>query len=235
MVKKVNFSRHVEVFWLNQTALWAAEGLTKPEINDKINLMLSSQINCKVNLGKTRNQLTSLWVDSDELIKADFTETAVNLVHEYEELPLALHFGLLVAKKKFFADVVRFIGRHSKLNEYFTYAQAQKKVVELYGDTETVKRSLRSVLKTLVELGFIQRSDNRNYVVAKQKLSVPKNLKNWLLSAVLYSENARSRTLSDLLDDAVWFPFEFYIDPAEIDKNLFEIHHQGNDEMLFLK
>lgn len=235
MVKKVNFSRHMEVLWLNQTALWAAEGLTKPEINRKINQMLSSQINCKVNLGKTRNQLTSIWLDSGDSVDQEFTNTAINLVSKYEELPLALHLGLLIAKKKFFADILRFIGRHSKLNDSFTYAQAQKKTVELYGDTETVKRSLRSALKTMVELDLIQRSSNRSYVVNKHKHMVPNELKNWLLTAVLYSEKATSRTLNDILDDAVWFPLDYHVAPSEVDKSLFEIHHQGNDEMLFLK
>jgi hypothetical protein len=63
MSKKVNYSRHIETYWLDQTALWVAEGLNKQELHDKINSMLSPLINCKVNLGKTRNQLTSLWFD----------------------------------------------------------------------------------------------------------------------------------------------------------------------------
>ncbi|MCQ8879336.1 hypothetical protein NQT69_15110 [Pseudoalteromonas shioyasakiensis] len=235
MSKRVNYSRHIEAHWLDQTALWVAEGLNKQELHDKINSMLSPLINCKVNLGKTRNQLTSLWFDKNDNVSNEFSEFAVEYVKESHDIPLVIHWGLLIAKKKFFADVARFIGRNSKLNDSFTYAQVQKRMVELYGDTETVKRGLRSVLKTMVDFGVLQRSNARNYQVNQINLAVPNKLMNWLLCALLFSEDAMSRTLSDIIDDAIWFPFELSIEPEYIDKQWFEVHQQGYELMLFRK
>jgi hypothetical protein len=235
MSKQVNYGRHVEVHWLDQTALWVAEGLDKQELHDKINSMLAPSINCKVNLGKTRNQLTSLWVDKYKDVNEEFLAFAVNQVKEGNEIPLVLHWGLLISKKKFFADVTRFIGRNSKLNDSFTYAQAQKRMVELYGDTETVKRALRSVLKTLVEFGVLMRSNTRSYQIANNNLAIPNRLMNWLLCALLLSEDVMSRSLSDITDDAVWFPFDFNVQSEDVDKQWFELHQQGNDLMLFRK
>lgn len=235
MSKRVNYSRHIEAHWLDQTALWVAEGLNKQELHDKINSMLSPLINCKVNLGKTRNQLTSLWFDKNDNVSNEFSEFAVEYVKDSHDIPLVIHWGLLIAKKKFFADVARFIGRNSKLNDSFTYAQVQKRMVELYGDTETVKRGLRSVLKTMVDFGVLQRSNARNYQVNQINLAVPNKLMNWLLCALLFSEDAMSRTLSDIIDDAIWFPFELSIEPEDIDKQWFEVHQQGYELMLFRK
>lgn len=235
MSKRVNYSRHIEAHWLDQTALWVAEGLNKQELHDKINSMLSPLINCKVNLGKTRNQLTSLWFDKNDSVSNEFSEFAVEYVKEGHDIPLVIHWGLLIAKKKFFADVARFIGRNSKLNDSFTYAQVQKRMVELYGDTETVKRGLRSVLKTMVDFGVLQRSNARSYQVNPNDLAVPNKLMNWLLCALLFSEDIMSRTLSDIIDDAIWFPFELSIEPEDIDKQWFEVHQQGYELMLFRK
>ncbi|MCQ8890909.1 hypothetical protein NQT72_15550 [Pseudoalteromonas carrageenovora] len=235
MPKRVNYSRHIEAHWLDQTALWVAEGLNKQELHDKINSMLSPLINCKVNSGKTRNQLTSLWFDKSDNVSNEFSEFAVEYVKEGHDIPLVVHWGLLIAKKKFFADVARFIGRNSKLNDSFTYAQVQKRMVELYGDTETVKRGLRSVLKTMVDFGVLQRSNVRSYQVSQNNLAVPNKLMNWLLCALLFSEDVMSRTLSDIIDDAIWFPFELSIEPEDIDKQWFEVHQQGYELMLFRK
>jgi len=235
MSKRVNYSRHIEAHWLDQTALWVAEGLSKQELHDKINSMLSPLINCKVNLGKTRNQLTSLWFDKNENVSSEFSVFAVEYVKESHDIPLVIHWGLLIAKKKFFADVARFIGRNSKLNDSFTYAQVQKRMIEMYGDTETVKRGLRSVLKTMVDFGVLLRSNARSYQVNPNNLTVPNKLMNWLLCALLFSEGVMSRTLSDMIDDAVWFPFDITIEPEDIDKQWFEVHQQGYDLMLFRK
>jgi hypothetical protein len=233
MSKKVNFSRHIEQHWLDQTALWVAGKLNKQELHDQINSMLANSINCKVNLGKTRNQLTSIWFNQKDNVLEDFQKFALEQVKDCHDIPLALHWGLLIAKNKFFADVSRFIGRTTKLNPSFTYAQVQKRMVELYGDTETVKRNLRSVLKTLVDFGVLKRGPARAYQASARKFTIPNNLNSWLLYALLVSEDVRSRSLSDITDDAIWFPFELDIRSEDVDKMWFELHQQGNDLMLF--
>ncbi|HDY85179.1 hypothetical protein LCGC14_0467810 [marine sediment metagenome] len=235
MLKKVSFSRHVEKDWLDQTALWCTDNLDKKEIVTKINTMLTPWITCKINLGKTRNQLTSIWIDIPGNIPSRFQKFACDKVRGSSDIPLAIHWGLLIAKKKFFAEVARFIGRTTKLNCSFTYAQVQKRMVELYGDTETVKRHLRSVLKTLVEFGVVIRSSSRSYQVADRKLVVNSDLKNWLLYSLLISEEVMSRSLPDIIDDAIWFPFDFNVQANEIEQSWFELHQQGNDLVIFRK
>ena len=235
MSKKVSFSRHLEKHWLDQTALWVAQDLDAKALSEKIDRLVSSTINCKVNLGKTRNMLTNVWCVKPKHVSEQFQRFAVDQVTHDCDIPLSLHWGVLIAKNKFFADVARFIGRNSKLNASFTYGQAQKRIVELYGDTETVKRHLRSVLKTLVEFGVIVRGNKRDYSVVSEKLTIPTTMNNWLLTALLNSEDVNSRSLSDLLDDAVWFPFNFNVQFNDISTQWFELHEQGNDLILFKK
>jgi hypothetical protein len=235
MSKRVNFSRHIEIQWLDSVAVWVAEGKPKKELDEQIDLMLEPIINCKVNRGKTRNQLTKLWSSMSDEIADDFDQFAINAVIESEHPDFMLHWGMLVAKNNFFADVVRFIGRREKHSEVFTYAQVQKNIVELYGDTETVKRSLRSVLKTLVDFKVLGRQTNRTYKAHKLEHKVESKYKSWLLQSLMYNQKYRSRSLADMLDDLVWFPFVFSVSVNELETTWFDLHQQGNDLVLFKK
>lgn len=235
MSKKVSFSRHIELQWLDSVAKWVAEDKEKKELEEQIDLMLLPSINCKVNRGKTRNQLTKLWFSSSDNIDSTFEQFAINTVKDSKHPDFLLHWGMLVAKNNFFADVVRFIGRREKHSDPFTYAQAQKKIVELYGDTETVKRSLRSVLKTLIDFNVLERKSNGTYKALSVGHDIPSNHKSWLLQSLMYNQDFQSRSLTDLLDDLVWFPFVFSVSVNELETTWFDLHQQGNELILFKK
>lgn len=235
MSKRVNFSRHIEIQWLDSVAVWVTEGKQKKELDELIDLMLEPSVTCKVNRGKTRNQLTKLWSPNSDDVTESFTQFAIEAVLGSERPDFVLHWGMLVAKNNFFADVVRFIGRREKHAEVFTYAQVQKNIVELYGDTETVKRGLRSVLKTLVDFRVLERQTNRTYKAHKLEHKVESKYKSWLLQSLMYSQRYRSRSLTYMLDDLVWFPFVFSVSVNELETTWFDLHQQGNDLVLFKK
>lgn len=235
MSKRVNFSRHIEIQWLDSVAVWVAQGTEKKELDEQIDSMLTPSVNCKVNRGKTRNQLTKLWFSKSDDIADSFDQFAIKAVIDSEHPDFVLHWGMLIAKNNFFADVVRFIGRREKYSEVFTYAQAQKHIVELYGDTETVKRSLRSVLKTLVDFKILERQSNRVYKAHNLAHKVESEYKSWLLQSLMYNQGYRSRSLTDMLDDLVWFPFIFTVSVNKLETTWSDLHQQGNDLILFKK
>ncbi|TCN74247.1 hypothetical protein EDB60_101120 [Vibrio crassostreae] len=235
MSKRVNFSRHIEVQWLDSVAVWVAEGKQKKELDEQIDLMLEPSVTCKVNRGKTRNQLTKLWSPKSDDVTGSFTQFAIEAVLGSEHPNFVLHWGMLIAKNNFFADVVRFIGRREKHSEVFTYAQVQKNIVELYGDTETVKRGLRSVLKTLIDFKVLERQTNRTYKAHKLEHKVESKYKSWLLQSLMYNQRYRSRSLADMLDDLIWFPFILSVSVNELETTWFDLHQQGNDLVLFKK
>ena len=234
MPKIVNFSRHLEKHWLDQVAIWSSQGIGKIELNENIERMLEPYIHCKVNRGKTRNQLTNMWFDASK-VDENWHRLAIDLVKQNDDVPFILHWGMLIAKNVFFADIVRFIGRKNKYNDYFTYGQAQKHIAELYGDTETVKRALRSVLKTLVEFQIILREKSGYYKPQVTGYEIKKEYKNWIIIGLMQNRATSSCSVFDLLDDLVWFPFSFTLSINEVDPMLFDLHQQGNDIVLFRK
>ncbi|WP_219079306.1 hypothetical protein [Vibrio parahaemolyticus] len=48
MSKRVNFSRHIEIQWLDSVAVWVTEGKQKKELDEQIDLMLEPSVTCKV-------------------------------------------------------------------------------------------------------------------------------------------------------------------------------------------
>lgn len=234
MPKKVNFNRHLEKHWLDQVAILSSQKIDEIDVFENISRILEPSVRSKINRDKTRSQLMNIW-----FYKSGFDESwhasAFEYLNKVDHVPFILHWGMLITKNNFFADAVRFIGRKTKYNSQFTYGQIEKYISELYGDTETVKRSLRSVLKTLINFQIIHREQNGYYSSQKSKGIIEKKYKNWLLFGLMQSKGLNSRSVVDLVDDLVWFPFLFTLTVNEIDESLFELHQQGNDLILFKK
>ena len=235
MSKRVNFSRHLALDWLDQVAIQCSQGIELKTINENLERMLEPFVTCKVNRGKTRNQLINLWAKVPENINKSFNQVGFEFVQQNDSLPLILHWGQLVAKNLFFSDIVRFIGRKAKHGDSFTYAQIQKSLVEQYGGTETVKRALRSVLKTLVGFQIVKKETHRLYSPQKLSITVESKYKSWLMLALMHNQEVSSRSLNDLVDDLIWFPFELSVNINELSDSYFELHQQGNDLVLFRK
>ncbi|EJS8736406.1 hypothetical protein MU083_005006, partial [Escherichia coli] len=112
----------------------------------------------KENRRKARNLLTSVWTQPvDQYIK-NFFDKGIELHKDAESFSLPIHWGMLIARKPFFAEVARFIGRQARLNNTFTYAQAFRRMSMLYGETEATSRALSAVLRTVMELGILKRN-----------------------------------------------------------------------------
>lgn len=235
MSKTVSFCRHIEKEWLEQTLRWAASGSSLPELNDSIEQLLSSQVNTRENRRKARNLLTSIWraPNDDNLNK--FYQAGLTFHKKQDEYNLAIHWGMLVARKPFFMDVARFIGRTSKLNETFSLNQAQRRMKVIYGETETTSRALRAVLRTMIDLDVISRLSPSLYQAKLKFHHVESDMVNWLIKAKFISDETESRELDDALHDPVWFPFNISLHTNNIESDWFEQHQQGSSIYLFNK
>lgn len=235
MSKTVSFPRHIEKEWLEQTLRWAARGASLSELNDSIEQLLSAQINTRENRRKARNLLTSIWHCPNENNLSRFYQAGLDFHKEKDEYNLAIHWGMLVAKKSFFVDVARFIGRTSKLNETFSLDQAQRRMKLIYGDTETTSRALRAVLRTMMDLDAVTRLSPSVYQAKLKFHVVESDMVNWLLKAQFISDDTESRELDDALHDPVWFPFSMSLNANLIENKWFEQHQQGSSIYLFNK
>jgi len=234
MVKTPGFCRHVEKEWLEQSLRWVANGASSAQLNNSLDNFLSAYIVSKENRRKARNLLTSVWTQPvDQYIK-NFFDKGIELHKDAESFSLPIHWGMLIARKPFFAEVARFIGRQARLNNTFTYAQAFRRMSMLYGETAATSRALSAVLRTMMELGILKRNISPAcYSIVNQRVSISSHLANWLLDALLISSNKESISLDDALNDQALFPFHLDINLCNLDMSALECLQQGNSIVIF--
>ncbi|WP_219079308.1 hypothetical protein [Vibrio parahaemolyticus] len=61
-------------------------------------------------------------------------------------------------------------------------------------------------------------------------------VKGWLVvEAIMHSNQSSSRSLSNINDDTVWFPFKLFFDLSDVQTNKeLEAHLQSSDTVVFL-
>lgn len=232
MVKTPGFCRHVEKEWLEQTLRWVASEADSMQLNNNLEVFLGAYIATKENRRKARNLLTSIWMRPKN--KDVFFDTSIQLYQDIDSFSLPIHWGMLIAKKPFFAEVARFIGRQARLNNTFTFSQAFRRMSMLYGETQATSRALSAVLRTMIELGVLDRSDKlTSYSVVPFQEKVNNHIANWLTTAAMISLNKMSISLDEILTDQVFFPFQVDINLNTLDVSTFEYLQQGNAIVVF--
>ncbi|CAM6801054.1 hypothetical protein [Morganella morganii] len=232
MVKTPGFCRHIEKEWLEQTLRWVASEADSVQLNKNLEVFLGTYIATKENRRKARNLLTSIWMRQKN--KDVFFETGIQLHQEIDVFSLPIHWGMLIAKKPFFAEVARFIGRQARLNDAFTFSQVFRRMSMLYGETQATSRALSAVLRTMIELGVIDRSNKlTSYSIVPIQEKVSNHIANWLTTAAMISLNKVSISLDEVLADQVFFPFQIDINLNTLDVSTFEYLQQGNSIVVF--
>lgn len=232
MVKTPGFCRHVEKEWLEQTLRWVASETDSVQLNKNLELFLGAYIATKENRRKARNLLTSIWMRPKN--KDVFFDTSIQLHQEIDTFSLPIHWGMLISKKPFFAEVARFIGRQARLNDTFTFSQVFRRMSMLYGETQATSRALSAVLRTMIELGVIDRSNKlTSYSIVPIQEKVSPHIANWLTTAAMISLNKVSISLDEVLADQVFFPFQIDINLNTLDVSTFEYLQQGNSIVVF--
>ncbi len=232
MVKTPCFCRHVEKEWLEQTLRWVASETDSVQLNKNLELFLGAYIATKENRRKARNLLTSIWMRPKN--KDVFFDTSIQLHQEIDTFSLPIHWGMLISKKPFFAEVARFIGRQARLNDTFTFSQVFRRMSMLYGETQATSRALSAVLRTMIELGVIDRSNKlTSYSIVPIQEKVSTHIANWLTTAAMISLNKVSISLDEVLADQVFFPFQIDINLNTLDVSTFEYLQQGNSIVVF--
>lgn len=101
-------------------------------------------------------------------------------------------------------------------------------------ETQATSRALSAVLRTMIELGVIDRSDKlTSYSVVPTQEKVSNYIANWLTTAAMISLNKVSISLDEVLADQVFFPFQIDINLNTLDVSTFEYLQQGNSIVVF--
>ena len=231
----IGFNRHLEMDWLVQTASWAANGFDGQDLKNKIDLLLTPRFDSQVAKDKTRNLLFGVWCAESKYYPVAFHDDACRYLLHYSELNAALHWGMMLVKYPFFYNVVSQVGKMARHDGEFIYNQLEQRIVEVYGDTSTIKRCMQFVVRTMINLEMLSNPALGLYKLKRPVQIQQPELCSWLAEVSIRASGNTSKSLDAIVVDPAWFPFDIQFNEYCISLNpRLELHHQANGSVVFL-
>ena len=231
----IGFNRHLEMDWLVQTASWSANGIHGLALKNKIDSLLAPSFDSKVAQDKTRNLLFGIWDSESKSVPKAFHSDACKLLIEHSEINIAIHWGMMLVKYPFFYNIVVQIGRMTKHEGLFIYNQLEQRITEIYGDTSTIKRCMQFVVRTLINLELLSNPKSGTYQLRKSIVIKYDNVIAWLTEVSVRAQGNSSKSMSAIINDPAWFPFDINFNENRLSSNIrLDVHHQANDAIIFL-
>lgn len=229
----IGFDRYIERQWLDQTAEWVVQGITKDQLHENIDLYLFPYIKGETSLRKSKNVLFGIWSNENNH-NQDFKEKARRLYQQANlSEKLAIHWGLAVASYPFFVSLTRLLGRLYRLQDDVSSQEIVRRAVEQHGDTESVRRATTRLLQSLCQWGVLEPAQKSVFRPAKEIQIHNSEIVTWLVGSIFYSTDRERYSLQELLSDPAWFPFETCNSDFDIGRsNLLEIVHRGVGDAL---
>lgn len=227
----IGFDRYIEKQWIDQTAKWVVQGKERADLHTLIDDYLSLYIKGETSLRKTKNVLFGCWFNETKENKT-YKQQAVELWQQVKpEERLIIHWGLAMASYPYFASVVRQIGRLDRLQGDIHSKELQKRVVEIYGDTESVRRAASRLLQSLTQWGVLEQLSTSTFHVKRGLVVTDRKLLAWLAVSPLLCSNRARLDIAEIYSDPAFFPFIIDNQLMRPETNaMIEVVHQGVSE-----
>jgi hypothetical protein len=201
---QIGFDRLVQLDWA-ATAIKVRAG--------KLSLDALSELLAGAGLGKeaaakTRTKLNALFLEPQPSL-ADFAARGIQLSKNGESaMVAAVSWGMAIASYPFFGKVAEFTGRLTSIQGDCSSLEIHRRMSEVFGDREVVKRATQAVLQTQASWGAIARVEKGKRLVRLAPMALSnEQLVAWLVEAtVRYAGKALAVTT--LKSHAVLYPFE---------------------------
>ena len=142
-----------------------------------------------------------------------------------------LHWGMTSLAYPFFRDTAEVVGRLLTLQDDFTTAQVQERLLKKWGDRATTKEAAQKLLNTLVDWEVLRSTKTKGHFLLVARMSSPSTpLQLWLLESLLSASSAEEVEAQQLLRLPEMFPFTLSIGLSDLRRHDgFHLHRQGLD------
>jgi hypothetical protein len=125
----------------------------------------------KDSIKKSLRYLRHVWIEagSNESLRSEAIETY--RAHPSETGSILLSWGMAIATYPFLNDVASTIGRMLRVQPNVKLEQILRKLVETYGERETVRRSGRYALGLMTDFGFVNHGGGAGCYVLGQPVT----------------------------------------------------------------
>ena len=211
----LGFDRKLALPWLD-----AAAALSRASNDAEMRRRLRDQLRAEglgaTASGKTATVLAHVW-GAPTRSRASLREHAAQL---WLDAPpgqrVALHWGMAVASYPFVRDVGDVVGRLFGVQDTVGLAQAERRIVERWGDRSTVRCAARRVALSMRAWGLLADGPRRGTYRQAPPVAVGPAIGLWLLEALLEGTPGGALALSAALGSPVLFPFALALTPHEV-------------------
>lgn len=209
MHRMVGLSRAIKQEWLDKAGELVTYTSDEGKIKDMLDEYLSYEIKSPTNLRKSRDILMNIWVRPVGPA-SQIRDEAIRVFNEVHSNKTALHWGLMLHAYPIFADVCGLIGKITMVQDTFTTAWLQEKVLSQWGERQTLIHAIPKILQTLRSLGAVENMNPGVYQICTQRVSDSETIKIMLMALLALKKKAYYE-VSELSSVPLYFPFEYSV------------------------
>jgi hypothetical protein len=231
MRKVVGIDRKIKRAWLDAVLDQLVQTTDEAELRTFLDDQLKDELPSKQSRAKSVGIVLRIWsgIPRERLALRDRAVALLPRITGQERV--WLHWGMAALAYPFFRDTAEVVGRLLALQDDFTTAQVQARMLTTWGDRATSKEAAQKLLTMLVDWEVLRATKTKGHFLLAHKMtaSLPE-LQLWLLESLLWASESDEIEAQQLLRLPESFPFNVSIGIADLRRHEgFNIHRQGLD------
>jgi hypothetical protein len=231
MRKVVGIDRKIKREWLDAALDRLADNVDNAELRTFLDKHLKDELPGRESRAKTTGIVLRIWsgIPPERVALRDRAVALLPRISGQERI--WLHWGMTVLAYPFFRDATEVVGRLLALQDKFTTAHVQSRMLTTWGDRVTSRKAAQKLITTLVDWQVLRspKANGHFLLAGKMKASIPE-LQLWLLEALLRASLSDEIEAQHLLRLPNMFPFSVTVGVADLRRSeAFTIHRQGLD------
>ena len=231
MRKIVGISQKIKRAWLDAVLDRLVKTTDEAELRTFLDKHLKEELPGKESRAKTAGIILRIWsgIPPERIALRDRAVALLPRISGQERI--WLHWGMTAMAYPFFRDTAEVVGRLLALQDDFTTAQVQGRMLTAWGDRATSKEAAQKLITSLVDWEVLRSTKKKGHFLLARKMtaSIP-DLQLWLLEALLGASASDEIEAQQLLRLPESFPFTLSIGVADLRRyEGFNIHRQGLD------
>jgi hypothetical protein len=231
MRKVVGIDRKIKRAWLDKVLDRLVTTKDEADLRAFLDRALRDELPGKESRAKSVGIVLRIWsgVPKERLALRDRAVALLTKISGQERI--WLHWGMTALAYPFFRDAAEVVGRLLALQDDFSTAQVQARMLTAWGDRATSKQAAQKLLTTLVDWEVLRATKTKGqFLLARKQTTAVPELQLWLLEALLGASAADEIEAQQLLRLPESFPFTLSVGVADLRKHEgFNIHRQGLD------
>lgn len=231
MRKIVGISQKIKRSWLDAVLDHLAQTTNEKELRAFVDEHLRKELPGTESRAKASGIILRIWsgVPARHVVLRDRALALLPRISGQERI--WLHWGMTALAYPFFRDLSEVVGRLLTLQDDFTTAQVQARMITTWGDRTTSKEAAQKLVTSLLDWQVLRSTKTKgHFLLARRMTTGVSDLQLWLLEVLLWASTAHEIEVQQLLRSPESFPFTFTASLGELRRYRgFTIHRQGLD------